>query len=63
MKLTIAFENMNCPFEKLIKDVFMNGGNERMNNLLDSYSVKYNETSSLESIILVLLSKNSQGSY
>lgn len=30
----------------------MNGGNERMNNLLDSYSVKYNETSSLESIIL-----------
>lgn len=52
MKLTIALENMNCPFEKLIKDVFMNEGNERMDNLLDFYSVKYNETSSLESIIL-----------
>ena len=52
MKLTIALENMNCLFEKLIKDVFMNGGNERMDNLLDFYSVKYNETSSLESIIL-----------
>ena len=52
MKLTIALENMNCPFEKLIKDVFMNEGNERMDNLLDFYSVKYNETSSLESFIL-----------
>lgn len=51
MKLTIALENMNCPFEKLIKDVFMNEGNERMDNLLDFYSVKYNETSSLESIL------------
>ena len=30
----------------------MNGGTERMNNLLDFYSVKYNETCWLESIIL-----------